>query len=367
MKIGLSVHSPSNIHLLGPNESRCNETFICTNEISVSKVERAGFQDLVEDHLEYLLATDPLCVFKEFPCGHGGAVDFLAINGDGLVFLIEVKRARDQRAKFDVVFQVLKYHCFPAEILQRLREPFLESKIREAFGLSQDKAVAVANRARTNIENRLMNPVIIVDEASYPIIAHAYSLALREIEGEMRVIEMNVQQIRIAERAEAFDLLYVRRYFSNDRWIGNACLNNRKPTEYTSLEEKLLHVPDERIRQMLLRLLNETGIQVKRVAKREKSFTLISRKVYFSFDPEGKISQGMFPRMAKSMNPYRIIAVDAKPDNAKRLIEAGFKVEVSRNGKQTYHVFELTSSTTDEKLKRLVFILGEMKTESKAG
>jgi hypothetical protein len=367
MKNGLSANPQSSIHLLHPGKRRGNETLICKSEIGNSKGDRGGFQDLVEDHLDYLLASGPLCIFKEFPCGHGGSIDFLAFNGDGLVFLVEVKRARDQRAKFDVVFQVLKYHCFPAEILQKLKEPFLESKLKAAFGLSQDKAASVAERARTNIEQRLMNPVIVVDEASYPLIAHAYSLALRDIEGELRVIEVNVQLIHAADQATAYDLVYVRRFFSNDKWIGNACRNNRKPTEYTSLEQTLRFIPDASIQQMVFRLLNETGVRVAQVAKREKSFTLISHKAYFSFDPEGKISQGMYPRTAKPENPYRVVLVETEPDDAQRLIEAGFREVVSHNGKQTYHVFDLMSTTTDKEIARLVAVLRALRTEPKAG
>lgn len=357
MKNGLSANPQSSIHLLHADKRRCNESFVC-----ISEGGRDGFQDLVEDHLNYLLNSGPLCIFKEFPCGHGGSIDFLAINGDGLVFLVEVKRARDQRAKFDVVFQVLKYHCFPAEILQQLHEPVHESKLA-AFGLSQDKA-AVAERARKNIERRLMNPVIIVDEASYPLLAHAYSLALRDIEGELRVIEVNVQRIHAADQTTASDLLYVRRYFSNDTWIGNENLNNR--TEYISLDESLQRIPDESIRQMVRLLIKETSIQVARVAKREKSFTLILRKAYFTFDPEGKISQGMYPRTAKPENPYRVVLVETAPDDAIRLIKAGFREVVSHNGKQTYHVFDLTSTTTDKELARLVAVLRALKTEPKA-
>ena len=33
-----------------------------------------------------------------------------------MIFLVEVKRCKDQRAMFGVIFQVLKCHCFPAEI-----------------------------------------------------------------------------------------------------------------------------------------------------------------------------------------------------------------------------------------------------------
>lgn len=365
MKNGLSANPQSSIHFLLPGKRRCNETFVCTSEIGNSEGDRDGFQDLVEDHLDYLLAAGPLCIFKEFPCGHGGSVDFLAFNGDGLVFLVEVKRAQDQRAKFDVVFQVLKYHCFPAEILQQLHEPFLESKLQAALNLSHDKVAIIAERVRKNIEQRLMNPVIIVDEASYPLIAHAYSLALRDIEGELRVIELNVQQIIGADNTTTSDLLFVRRYFSNDTWIGNACRNNRKPTEYTSLEQSLQSIPDISIQKIVLSLITKSGIQVAKVAKREKSFALIPRKAYFTFNLEGKISQGMYPRTAKPENLYRIVFVDTGLVEAKQLNEAGFREVASHNGKQTYKVFDITSATTENEITRLAAILQAFKTKSK--
>lgn len=365
MKEGLSVNPQSNIHLLHIDKRRCNETYVCTNEISDSKGDKDGFHDLIEEHLDYLLGSGPLCIFKEFSSGHGGKVDFLAINRDGLVFLIEVKRAKDQRAKFDVIFQVLKYHCFPTEILQDLRELKLEVKLKEVFGLSQDEVVSVAERTRANIEHRLMNPVIIVDEASYPLIAHAYSLALRDIEGELRVIEVNVQKIQAIDQAASGELLYIRKFFSNDIWIGNKCRNNRKPTELTSLEEKLQQIPIDNIRQKVCRLISETGVQVVRVAQSEKSFTLILRKAYFTFDPEGKISQSMYPRTAKPVNPYRVVLVGMEPDETPRLLKAGFREVASHNGKETYHIFELKPTTTDKELDPLVTVLRELKAESK--
>lgn len=209
-----------------------------------------------------------------------------------------------------------------------------------------------------------MNPVIIVDEASYPLIAHAYSLALRDIEGELRVIEVNVQQIHMADQATACDLLYVRRYFSNDTWIGNACRNNRKPTEYTSLEQSLQSIPDISIKEIVLSLITKSGIQVAKVAKREKSFALIPRKAYFTFNPEGKISQGMYPRTAKPENIYRIVFVDTELVEAKRLSEAGFREVASHNGKRTYQIFDITSATTDNEIARLVAILQAFKSKS---
>jgi hypothetical protein len=363
---GLCPNAQSNIHLLQPGEGRRNETFVCLNEVGDSEGERNGFQHLVEDHLEYLLDVGPLCIFKEFPCGHGGSVDFLAVNRDGLVFLVEVKRAKDQRAKFDVVFQVLKYHCFPAEILQQLAEPTLESKLKGVLKLSGDGAAAVAERARTNIEKRLMNPVIIVDEASYPLIAHAYSLALRDIDGELRVIEMNVQSIRPGNDEKAMDLLYVRKYCSSDAWIGNECSNNRKPTQYTSYEEKLSEIPDGKVRDIVRRLLRDSGIKVPPVAKSEKCFSIVRGEVYFSFDPDGKISQGCLPRTDRPKRPYRFILNETPRDAEPRLLEAGFEKVLSHNKKYSYLVYHVEPTTTDEDAARLLTVLRGFTTESNA-
>lgn len=354
---GLCHNPDSAIHLLCPEKSRSNQTFICNTEIGDSKGSRNGLQHLVEDHLEYLLDVGPLCVFKEFPCGNGGAVDFLAINGDGLVFLVEVKRAKDQRAKFDVVFQVLKYHCFPAEILQQLTAPYLESKLKDSLNLSDDVAGSVAERARTNIIERLMNPIIIVDEASYPLIAHAYSLALRDIDGELRVFEINIQSVRCAGASTATDLVYVRKYCSNDSWIGNECSNNRKPTQYSSLDEKLREIPDGAISDMVRRLLKDAGLTKLKPAKSMKCFAIIPDFVYFSFDPDGNICQGKYSRTKTPDNPYRIVAVGVEGDSEQSLITAGFKKVQSHDDENTYYVFDLKATTTRDELAGLLPIL----------
>jgi hypothetical protein len=354
---GLCQHPDSALHLLHPKAGRRTETFICTTEIGDTTGSLNGLQHLVHTHLEYLLDMGPLCVFKECPCGNGGSVDFLAINREGLVFLIEVKRAKDQRAKFDVIFQVLKYHCFPADILHFLASPRLESELKRQLKLTKPNADSVAERVRVNIERRLMNPVVIVDEASYPLIAHAYSLALRDIQGELRVFELNIQRIRLSASTKEVDMVYVRKYRSNDWWIGNECSNNRQPTPYSSLDEKLNEIPDKRIMRIVRRLISEAGITKIKPATNMKCFALVPCYAYFSFDPDGQICAATYSRTAKPENPYRVIAVDVKKNDVPRLVEAGFKRTESRNGANTYYVFELTPAITDKKLCALIKVI----------
>lgn len=358
-KDGFSLNPFSDILLLCPDKRQCNQTFVCTSEI-----ERNGLQDLVEDHLEHMLGRGPLCILKESGAGHGGAVDFLAFDRDGLVFLVEVKRAADQRAKYDVIFQVLKYHCDPAEILRTLSslKPDFESRLAEGLGLNPEEASELAERARTNIEKRLMNPVIVVDEASYQLIADAHELTLRKIPGgEFRVIEANLQRVRYGtEDAETKDFVYIRRYFSNNTWIGNKYRNNRKPTEYESLPDALGRIPDPTIPPKVDRLIEKMFVSIPGVAKSMKNVTLIAHKAYFTWDPDGKMPQGMFPKMAKPKNPYRIVVVEPNPDVVRRLVDAGFYQETSENGAREYRVFDLLSSTTDERIDRLAEVLREL-------
>jgi hypothetical protein len=357
-KYVLSSNPDSVIRLLGLDKNQCNETFVCTSEI-----KKNGLQDLVEDHLDCLLDRRPLCILKESPAVHGGSVDFLAFDNEGHVFLVEVKRAEDQRAKFDVIFQVLKYHCRPAEILQKLSssERDFESELARQLGLSRLEASKLAARARANIERRLMNPVIIIDEASYQLIAHAYSIVLREINGELRVIEVNVQHIRDGvDDTTTKDFVYIRRYFSNDDWIGNDIRNNRQPTEYESFQDALGRLPDPTIRQKVVRLTEEMRLGMPDVAKSTNNFTLIAGKAYFTWDPDGKMPQGMFPKTAKPKNPYRIVVFEPNPEVVRRLADAEFYQETSENGRRTYRIYDLTASTTDEDLARLATVLREL-------
>lgn len=356
-KYSLSQKFKSAIRLLDLDGHACNNTFVCTSE-----TEKSGLQDLTEDHLGELLGCGPLCTLKESPAGRGGSVDFLAFDLKGRVFLVEVKRAKDQRAKYDVVFQVLKYHCSPNDILHKLsssRRDF-ESELSKQLGLNPQEASELARKARKNIENRLMNAVVVVDEATYPLIAHAYSLALREIQGELselRVIEVNLQHIQSG--AVDADFVYIRRYFSSDSWIGNETLGNRKPTEYGSLEDALRRIPDTTISQKVARLMEETGANI-RAAKSKKNFTIIKKKAYFTWDPSGEFTTGMGPRMARPKNPFRIVVTEDKPDVVRRLIDSGFHQEPSLDGERTYCVFDLRPSTTDEDVTRLATAIREL-------
>jgi hypothetical protein len=356
-KYGLSPKFDSAIRLLDLDKHPHSSTFVCTSE-----TEKNGLQDLAQEHLADLLGCGPLCILKEHAAGHG-AVDFLAFDSQGLVFLVEVKRAKDQRAKYDVIFQVLKYHCRPAEILDKLSSPKLESKLTESFGLSPQDASKLAEKARKNIERRLMNPVIIVDEASYPLIAYAYSIAFRDIRGELRVFEVNVQHIRDGDDdTTARDFVYIRKYSSNDAWIGNSVKNNRQPTPRdSSLEATLGRIPDPMIGQNVVRLLEKAGLRIS-PAKSTKNFTLVKFKAYFTWDPSGAFTTGMpAPKLPKPKNPYRVVVTVEDPEVVRRLISAGFYPEKSENGTKTYRIFDLSPSTTDDDLDRLAAVLLELR------
>ena len=311
-----------------------------------------------------MLNRGALCIIKESGAGHGGSVDFLAFDRDGLVFLVEVKRAEDPRSKRDVIFQALRYHLGPREILDTLSslKPDFESRLAESLGISREKAQETAERARNNILSRLMNPVVAVDEASWPLIAHAYSLALREVpNGEFRVIEVNLQRIRDgAEDAKTKEYVYIRRFFSDYAWIGNENLSIRKPTEYESLQDALDRLPDPTIRQKVVRLTKRMGVGMPDVAKSANNFTLIPGKAYFTWDPDGKMPQGMFPKTAKPKNPYRIVVFEPNSDLVRRLADAGFYQEPSENGTREYRIFDFTSSTTGEDIDRLAAVLIEL-------
>lgn len=347
----------SQIHLLDSKLNRCNDTYICPSEIGSNN----GLQRLVHSNLDYLLNAGHLCVFKEFPCGNGGSVDFLAINERGLVFLIEVKRAQDERSKYDVIFQVLRYHCAPSEILQQLHKCSVLLRMQEAFGLKPADVQSIAERAFRNIERRLMNPVVIIDEASYPLIAYAFSIALRDIAGEMRVIEINVQRIKGGGIVEPLDFLFVRRYYSTDKWIGNSCKDNRTVTDYLPFDVKLKEINNNVIEKMLCHLLKETGIRVRKVAARVKCFALVPRFVYFTFDPKGNIALGCVPRTNPPDNPYRIVAVTERIRDKEPFLNIGFRTVSSYDNRYEYLVFDLTPKTTTQDLNRIILLLRDIK------
>jgi hypothetical protein len=337
---------------------------VCALEVPDRKdASKKVLHDLVEDHLEHVLDCDDLCVFRGFPAGHGGEVDFLAFDREGKVFLIEVKRAEDQRGKYDVIFQVLKYHTFSNEILEELFscDRGFEAKLARDFSLSGEDAHELAERVRDNIQKRLMNPVTIIDEASYQLIASAYCMALRGINAEFRVFEVNVQRIRCGGDAGTKDFLCVRRYRTDSPWVGNETKDNRRPTPRdSSLEATLGRIPDPIIGQKVRRLLERAGLRI-RPAKSTKNFTLVKFKAYFTWDPSGAFTTGMpVPKLPKPKNPYRVVATAEDPEVVRRLTSAGFYPEKSENGTKTYCIFDLKSSTTDDDLDRLAAVLREL-------
>jgi hypothetical protein len=154
-------------------------------------------------------------------------------------------------------------------------------------------------------------------------------------------------------------------YASNDQWIGGRVSDNRKPTPRdTSWPEALARIPDRTIRVqagLLVGRMQEAGIRIPLPAKSEKVFTLVKKKAYFNWDPDGKISHGMdFPKMKSSLNPGRIVVTEEDPDVCQRLDKAGFSSEASKDGTRTYRVFDLSPRRTDHELDEIVRVLREL-------
>lgn len=68
----------------------------------------------------------------------------------------------------------------------------------------------------------------------------------------------------------------------------------------------------------------------------------------------------MFGKTAKPENPYRVVVVEDDVDVVRRLLNAGFHREPSRNGKQTYCIFDLKPDTSNEEIVRLGAVLREL-------
>ena len=74
----------------------------------------------LENHLERLIESDPsllgerlLLVGRQVPTSHGGFIDLLAVDGDGNLHVLELKRDRTPR---DVVAQALDYGSWVATL-----------------------------------------------------------------------------------------------------------------------------------------------------------------------------------------------------------------------------------------------------------
>ena len=72
-----------------------------------SEIKENGFQDFVEEYITTALGFE-LFLIKESPRVNG-EVDFIGFDEESRIFLIEVKCHYDSRAKFNVIFQGIKY------------------------------------------------------------------------------------------------------------------------------------------------------------------------------------------------------------------------------------------------------------------
>jgi len=193
-----------------------------------------SFHHLVERYFFEVLGF-PVALFHEVGV-RGGSVDFAGIDGEGLVFIIEVKRFKDQRTSYDVNFQVLKYDLDPAGI----RSYFFDNEgsvkkekaaaIQNQLGVNDEQLKEIVKKVEYNLKNQLINPIIVVDKAPIQLLSTAYSIVLRKIRSEVRVVEMSLIEVDGVSR------LWIRKYFSNNEWVGNKCKNNRNPTLASSLE-----------------------------------------------------------------------------------------------------------------------------------
>jgi len=132
---------------------------------------------------------------------------------------------------------------------------------------------------------------------------------------------------------------------------------SRRPTERESWRDAVKRIPDSSVRTKLERLIVGIGGSIPRPAKTELGFTLVAHKVYFRWDQEGSVSQGMFPWTAKPKHPYRIVVTKDDPKAVRLLTDAGFRQEPSRDDKRVYRVFELMSSTTAKDIAQLVAVI----------
>ncbi len=347
----------------------CNTTFTFSSEVSPFSVRDKvnSLQGFVEIHLQTLLNVPDLCVWKEFPC-RGGFVDFLAFDKRGRVFLIEVKRSVDFRSKYDVLFQVLKYVHGSHKIAATLFKPdgtFSEETTRRIpqSWLREDENLArLATRLRSNIERQLINPVIAIDEASRPLIEHVSSIVLRTGGAELRVVEINLQRIISHENYKSYDYLYIKWHRTSDDWIGSPERENR--TQHDPIANRLAEVVREPILSMIRHLLDTLNSEFK-IARNAKIFTLIPCKAYFSFDPDGYMPQGMYPKTNRPIHPHRILLCGLAENTPyyEAVKKLGFRLEKSANGTQVYCVFDVIATTTKVKLEQIATFLANLREE----
>ena len=104
------------------------------NEVRRSSLSNESMlQDWIADNSS-LLGLELLVIGREVPTGNRGRIDILAINQEGNLFVIELKRNRTPR---DVIAQVLDYASWVAELTTRdvheIAEEELGKSLRDVF------------------------------------------------------------------------------------------------------------------------------------------------------------------------------------------------------------------------------------------
>lgn len=257
----------------------------CTNDKPVLqtyafKSEEASdsYQDFVQEYLCQVLGFEKLFFLKESTAGEG-SIDFIAFDKRSRVFLIEVKRGDDIRAKFDVVFQCTKYALnVDTVILDRLEGE--GSAVSSMFGFGKNDFIAWKRRVADNFEKHRVNPLIVIDYINTPLIATAYALFLRGFGGEFRILELTIQEFN-----DEFYLVSRKYNWSSDRWLGQGCDDVRPPK--SDLKKKLLSITDERVRNEVM-----IGVEKWKTLWKMPVDPLIDATPYVTFQWKGGVSIG---------------------------------------------------------------------------
>lgn len=325
-----------------------------TDEIS----PEVGYQEFVAKHFSQALGTR-VALCKEVSAGRSGSIDFIGIDAEGRVFFIEVKRLRDARSPYHVIFQSLRYQLDLCSVHDDLFEQTkMKTKwLKELAGqlqIDDGEANTIAERARKNILERLVNPIIVIDQAPPQLIASAYSMVLRSINSEIRVVELTVLECREKR------YLWYRKFFSNDNWVGNTCTDNRLPTEYVTLESKLEDISDVGLKAVIGRIAER--LSVPDPAKSVQGFTLVRKRVYLTWGTDGIFAVGMYKKLSTrpAGSAWIVLACPDKgvPNSVQaRAKDLGFSLEKSADGTQTHLCLQLSGNMTDGDVSAVVSLL----------
>ena len=220
------------------NDSSKGEVFLFKSETE----KGYGFQDFVEKNIGEVLGLK-LCLFKEFPAGQGGSMDFLGIDDHGLIFLIEVKCEYDMRAKSVVIFQTFKYYLTPNDIYEKLfvsgkevtLKPKYDDELRKTF--PKTNVNQLTKQISANLSANRVNPIIVIDKATPQLISAAHTLVFRNTKAEFRIVEMSRATIA------GSSYVFAKKYFTTNEWVSINIEDNRQP--HLDQETRLKEMKDD--------------------------------------------------------------------------------------------------------------------------